>query len=78
MDDVSSTLKRFFRELKEGMFTSEDAGSWLSTAGESQTVSVLCSVAQLLISWTSGGLLVSPQHSRDEKKTRCVVTIAEF
>ncbi|KAM4589452.1 arf-GAP with Rho-GAP domain, ANK repeat and PH domain-containing protein 1 isoform 1-T1 [Fundulus diaphanus] len=31
VDDVSNTLKRFFRELKEGLFTSEDAGNWLST-----------------------------------------------
>lgn len=34
VDDVSSTLKRFFRELEEGLFTSEDTGSWLSTTGE--------------------------------------------
>ncbi|KAL6116275.1 arap1 [Pungitius sinensis] len=33
VDDVSNTLKRFFRELGEGLFTSEDAGSWLSAAG---------------------------------------------
>lgn len=33
VDDVSSTLKRFFRELEEGLFTSEDTDSWLSTAG---------------------------------------------
>lgn len=33
VDDVSSTLKRFFRELEEGLFTSDDTGSWLSTAG---------------------------------------------
>ncbi|KAM9358599.1 arf-GAP with Rho-GAP domain, ANK repeat and PH domain-containing protein 1 [Symphorus nematophorus] len=32
VDDVSNTLKRFFRELKEGLFTSEDASTWLSTA----------------------------------------------
>lgn len=34
VDDVSSTLKRFFRELDEGLFTSEDTGSWLSTTGK--------------------------------------------
>lgn len=34
VDDVSTALKRFFRELEEGLFTSEDASSWLSTAGE--------------------------------------------
>lgn len=34
VDDVSNTLKRFFRELEEGLFTSEDASAWLSTAGE--------------------------------------------
>ncbi|XP_056904539.1 arf-GAP with Rho-GAP domain, ANK repeat and PH domain-containing protein 1-like isoform X1 [Takifugu flavidus] len=42
VDDVSSTLKRFFRELEDGLFTSVDAGSWLSTAAardESQKVS---------------------------------------
>ncbi|TKS81167.1 Arf-GAP with [Collichthys lucidus] len=32
VDDVSNTLKRFFRELEEGLFTSEDASAWLSTA----------------------------------------------
>uniref|UniRef100_A0A4W6F6N4 ArfGAP with RhoGAP domain, ankyrin repeat and PH domain 1 n=1 Tax=Lates calcarifer TaxID=8187 RepID=A0A4W6F6N4_LATCA len=32
VDDVSNTLKRFFRELEEGLFTSEDARTWLSTA----------------------------------------------
>ncbi|XP_059186981.1 arf-GAP with Rho-GAP domain, ANK repeat and PH domain-containing protein 1-like [Centropristis striata] len=32
VDDVSNTLKRFFRELKEGLFTSEDSSTWLSTA----------------------------------------------
>ncbi|KAM9853502.1 arf-GAP with Rho-GAP domain, ANK repeat and PH domain-containing protein 1 [Aulostomus maculatus] len=32
VDDVSSTLKRFFRDLEEGLFTSEDARTWLSTA----------------------------------------------
>ncbi|KAM4742821.1 arf-GAP with Rho-GAP domain, ANK repeat and PH domain-containing protein 1 isoform 2-T2 [Anableps anableps] len=31
VDDVSNTLKRFFRELEEGLFTSEDALNWLST-----------------------------------------------
>ncbi|XP_011616377.2 arf-GAP with Rho-GAP domain, ANK repeat and PH domain-containing protein 1 isoform X1 [Takifugu rubripes] len=42
VDDVSSTLKRFFRELEDGLFTSVDARSWLSTAAardESQKVS---------------------------------------
>ncbi|XP_041669504.1 arf-GAP with Rho-GAP domain, ANK repeat and PH domain-containing protein 1-like isoform X2 [Cheilinus undulatus] len=32
VDDVSTTLKRFFRELEEGLFTTEDARTWLSTA----------------------------------------------
>nr|XP_057935748.1 arf-GAP with Rho-GAP domain, ANK repeat and PH domain-containing protein 1-like isoform X2 [Doryrhamphus excisus] len=32
VDDVSNTLKRFFRELEEGLFTSEDGGTWLATA----------------------------------------------
>ncbi|XP_037631006.1 arf-GAP with Rho-GAP domain, ANK repeat and PH domain-containing protein 1-like isoform X3 [Sebastes umbrosus] len=32
VDDVSNTLKRFFRELEEGLFTSEDASNWLSAA----------------------------------------------
>ncbi|XP_049433460.1 arf-GAP with Rho-GAP domain, ANK repeat and PH domain-containing protein 1-like isoform X1 [Epinephelus fuscoguttatus] len=31
VDDVSNTLKRFFRELEEGLFTSQDASTWLST-----------------------------------------------
>uniref|UniRef100_A0A8C6NUY5 ArfGAP with RhoGAP domain, ankyrin repeat and PH domain 1 n=1 Tax=Nothobranchius furzeri TaxID=105023 RepID=A0A8C6NUY5_NOTFU len=30
VDDVSNTLKRFFRELKDGLFTSEDSQSWLN------------------------------------------------
>ncbi|CAN9511322.1 unnamed protein product [Ophioblennius macclurei] len=32
VDDVSSTMKRFFRELEEGLFTSEDGPTWLSIA----------------------------------------------
>ncbi|KAF0030560.1 hypothetical protein F2P81_017291 [Scophthalmus maximus] len=32
VDDVSNVLKRFFRELEEGLFTSEDSSTWLSTA----------------------------------------------
>ncbi|XP_057694032.1 arf-GAP with Rho-GAP domain, ANK repeat and PH domain-containing protein 1-like isoform X2 [Corythoichthys intestinalis] len=32
VDDVSNTLKRFFRELGEGLFTSEDGGTWLTTS----------------------------------------------
>lgn len=32
VDDVSNTLKRFFRELEEGLFTSENGSTWLSTA----------------------------------------------
>ncbi|XP_013863478.1 arf-GAP with Rho-GAP domain, ANK repeat and PH domain-containing protein 1 [Austrofundulus limnaeus] len=33
VDDVSSALKRFFRELEEGLFTSKDAKTWLSVTG---------------------------------------------
>lgn len=40
VDDVSNTLKRFFRELEEGLFTSEDGSTWLSTAGKIQTIVV--------------------------------------
>ncbi|KAA8593973.1 hypothetical protein FQN60_004807 [Etheostoma spectabile] len=32
VDDVSNTLKRFFRELEMGLFTAEDSCTWLSTA----------------------------------------------
>uniref|UniRef100_A0A672H9E7 ArfGAP with RhoGAP domain, ankyrin repeat and PH domain 1 n=1 Tax=Salarias fasciatus TaxID=181472 RepID=A0A672H9E7_SALFA len=32
VDDVSSTMKRFFRDLEEGLFTAEDAPTWLSVA----------------------------------------------
>ncbi|XP_068601185.1 arf-GAP with Rho-GAP domain, ANK repeat and PH domain-containing protein 1 [Brachionichthys hirsutus] len=32
VDDVANALKRFFRELKEGLFTAEDSSTWLSTA----------------------------------------------
>ena len=45
VDDVSNTLKRFFRELEEGLFTSEHASTWLSTAGKvHKIVSELCDV----------------------------------
>ncbi|XP_004075859.2 arf-GAP with Rho-GAP domain, ANK repeat and PH domain-containing protein 1 isoform X1 [Oryzias latipes] len=32
VDDVSNTLKRFFRELEDGLFTSEHARDWLTVA----------------------------------------------
>ncbi|XP_041796004.1 arf-GAP with Rho-GAP domain, ANK repeat and PH domain-containing protein 1-like isoform X3 [Chelmon rostratus] len=48
VDDVSNTLKRFFRELEEGLFTSEDANAWLSTAAN-QDESVKISQYQLLV-----------------------------
>lgn len=38
VDDVSNTLKRFFRELKEGVFTTQDSPSWLNTASKSHTI----------------------------------------
>lgn len=34
VDDVSNTLKRFLRELKEGVFT-EEKNVWLTTASQS-------------------------------------------
>lgn len=34
VDDVSNTLKRFLRELKQGVFT-EEKNAWLSTASQS-------------------------------------------
>lgn len=47
VDDVSNTLKRFFRELEEGLFTSEDASTWLSTAGKfHKTVVVPCKIVK--------------------------------
>lgn len=33
VDDVSNTLKRFFRELEDGLFTKDNASSWLGVAG---------------------------------------------
>ncbi|XP_028275261.1 arf-GAP with Rho-GAP domain, ANK repeat and PH domain-containing protein 1 isoform X2 [Parambassis ranga] len=48
VDDVSNTLKRFFRELEEGLFTSEDSRAWLSAAGI-QDQSVKISQYQLLL-----------------------------
>ncbi|KAL0973489.1 hypothetical protein UPYG_G00204620, partial [Umbra pygmaea] len=33
VDDVSNTLKRFFRESGEGLFTTQAAGAWLNTPG---------------------------------------------
>nr|XP_019950740.1 PREDICTED: arf-GAP with Rho-GAP domain, ANK repeat and PH domain-containing protein 1 isoform X1 [Paralichthys olivaceus] len=48
VDDVSNTLKRFFRELGEGLFTSEDANVWLSAAAI-QDESMKISQYQLLL-----------------------------
>ncbi|XP_018590221.1 arf-GAP with Rho-GAP domain, ANK repeat and PH domain-containing protein 1-like isoform X2 [Scleropages formosus] len=42
VDDVAGTLKRFFRNVKEGVFTNQAAPAWLSTIGikeESQRIS---------------------------------------
>ncbi|KAM3875362.1 LOW QUALITY PROTEIN: arf-GAP with Rho-GAP domain, ANK repeat and PH domain-containing protein 1 [Diretmus argenteus] len=49
IDDVSNTLKRFFRESGEGLFTSEAAAAWLSTAAL-QDDSMKISQCQLLLS----------------------------
>ncbi|KAM7399346.1 hypothetical protein PAMP_018624 [Pampus punctatissimus] len=48
VDDVSNTLKRFFRDLEEGLFTSEDASTWLSTAAI-QDESIKLSQYQVLL-----------------------------
>ncbi|XP_040901612.1 arf-GAP with Rho-GAP domain, ANK repeat and PH domain-containing protein 1-like isoform X2 [Toxotes jaculatrix] len=48
VDDVSNTLKRFFRELEEGLFTLEDARAWLSIAAI-QDESMKISQYQLLL-----------------------------
>ncbi|XP_061924184.1 arf-GAP with Rho-GAP domain, ANK repeat and PH domain-containing protein 1 isoform X2 [Entelurus aequoreus] len=48
VDDVSNTLKRFFRELEEGLFTSEDGGTWLTTAAI-QDASMKISQYQVLL-----------------------------
>uniref|UniRef100_A0A4W5QX76 ArfGAP with RhoGAP domain, ankyrin repeat and PH domain 1 n=1 Tax=Hucho hucho TaxID=62062 RepID=A0A4W5QX76_9TELE len=39
VDDVSNTLKRFFRESGEGLFTVQAASAWLSTPEESRKIS---------------------------------------
>uniref|UniRef100_A0A674BBM2 ArfGAP with RhoGAP domain, ankyrin repeat and PH domain 1 n=1 Tax=Salmo trutta TaxID=8032 RepID=A0A674BBM2_SALTR len=39
VDDVSNTLKRFFRESGEGLFTIQAASAWLSTPEESKKIS---------------------------------------
>uniref|UniRef100_A0AAZ3S531 Uncharacterized protein n=1 Tax=Oncorhynchus tshawytscha TaxID=74940 RepID=A0AAZ3S531_ONCTS len=39
VDDVSNTLKRFFRESGEGLFTKQAASAWLSTPEESKKIS---------------------------------------
>uniref|UniRef100_A0A8K9X7F4 ArfGAP with RhoGAP domain, ankyrin repeat and PH domain 1 n=1 Tax=Oncorhynchus mykiss TaxID=8022 RepID=A0A8K9X7F4_ONCMY len=39
VDDVSNTLKRFFRESGEGLFTIQAASTWLSTPEESKKIS---------------------------------------
>uniref|UniRef100_UPI003AAFFC3D arf-GAP with Rho-GAP domain, ANK repeat and PH domain-containing protein 1 isoform X1 n=2 Tax=Centroberyx gerrardi TaxID=166262 RepID=UPI003AAFFC3D len=49
VDDVSNTLKRFFRESGEGLFTSEASSTWLSTAAL-QEESMKISQYQLLLS----------------------------
>uniref|UniRef100_A0AAZ3SKD8 ArfGAP with RhoGAP domain, ankyrin repeat and PH domain 1 n=1 Tax=Oncorhynchus tshawytscha TaxID=74940 RepID=A0AAZ3SKD8_ONCTS len=38
VDDVSNTLKRFFRESGEGLFTIQAASAWLSTPEESRKI----------------------------------------
>ncbi|KAM7413168.1 hypothetical protein PAMA_020512 [Pampus argenteus] len=48
VDDVSNTLKRFFRDLEEGLFTSEDSSTWLSTAAI-QDESIKLSQYQVLL-----------------------------
>ncbi|KAM3615695.1 uncharacterized protein V6R79_006329 [Siganus canaliculatus] len=48
VDDVTNTLKRFFRELEEGLFTSQDARNWLS-ATAIQDESMKISQYQLLL-----------------------------
>ncbi|KAM8902674.1 arf-GAP with Rho-GAP domain, ANK repeat and PH domain-containing protein 1 isoform 2-T2 [Spinachia spinachia] len=48
VDDVSNTLKRFFRELGEGLFTSEDASSWLSAAAIQDESKKISQYQQLL------------------------------
>lgn len=48
VDDVSTTLKRFFRDLEEGLFTSEESKGWLSAAGKiHKMVVVPCSLVKL-------------------------------
>ncbi|XP_072248713.1 arf-GAP with Rho-GAP domain, ANK repeat and PH domain-containing protein 1 isoform X3 [Leuresthes tenuis] len=48
VDDVSNTLKRFFRELEEGLFTSEDASTWLSVAANQDERAKISQYKQLL------------------------------
>ncbi|XP_056138935.1 arf-GAP with Rho-GAP domain, ANK repeat and PH domain-containing protein 1-like [Lampris incognitus] len=49
VDDVSNTLKRFFRELGDGLLTAEASSAWLSTAAI-QEDSFKISQYQLLLS----------------------------
>lgn len=37
VDDVSNTLKRFFRDLEEGLFTTENGSNWLGATGRFNT-----------------------------------------
>nr|XP_040027553.1 arf-GAP with Rho-GAP domain, ANK repeat and PH domain-containing protein 1-like isoform X2 [Gasterosteus aculeatus aculeatus] len=48
VDDVSNALKRFFRELGEGLFTSKDASSWLSAAAIQDESKKISQYQQLL------------------------------
>ena len=34
VDDVSNTLKRFFRDVEAGLFTTEASAAWLSVVGK--------------------------------------------
>ena len=34
VDDVSNTLKRFFRDVEAGLFTTEATAAWLGTVGK--------------------------------------------
>ncbi|XP_024132463.1 arf-GAP with Rho-GAP domain, ANK repeat and PH domain-containing protein 1 isoform X3 [Oryzias melastigma] len=48
VDDVSNTLKRFFRELEDGLFTSENANMWLTVAASAHENSKISQYKNLL------------------------------
>ncbi|XP_068172702.1 arf-GAP with Rho-GAP domain, ANK repeat and PH domain-containing protein 1 isoform X2 [Antennarius striatus] len=48
VDDVANALKRFFRDLEEGLFTAKDSRTWLTTAAITDESVKICQYQMLL------------------------------